>query len=288
MKRVLSLSLLLFIVTCTAYAKVVTVVTLKNGGVFEGTKIEENDQIVRLEFANRDVRVFYKSDISSISTFDKMTPEEQLIAESSAAAQAKEVAKAEKRAKTAAQKESARIKRKEDAIKYRGYRQFIDLSYSYCSVTDFLGVSYIGGYRFNPYIFLGLGTGINFSLATPDKNKLHFPFCRPTTVNVPIYIHCKANFTKSNWSPYASVSIGGRVSKKVYHSDINYNQSGFFGDISFGVDRSIAKKLSLYCGLGYKIESFLYAKHETNDTTSILVQGNKLLHGFSLHVGLSF
>lgn len=183
------------------------------------------------------------------------------------------------------QKETPAIKRKE-----KGYNQFVDLSYSYCSVTDFLGVNYIGGYRFNPYFFLGLGTGINFSLATPDKSKLYLPFCRPTTLNVPIYIHFKANFTKSNWSPYASMSIGGRVSKKVHQTDgdfyINYNQSGLFGDVSFGIDRNITKNLSLYLGVGYKIESFLYAKYR--DDYVGLVQGNKLLHGFSLHVGLSF
>lgn len=197
----------------------------------------------------------------------------------------KEVAKAEKRAEIAAQKEIPAIKRKE-----KGYNQFVDLSYSYCSVTDFLGVNYIGGYRFNPYIFLGLGTGVNFSLATPDKSKLYLPFCRPTTVNVPIYIHFKANFTKFNWSPYASMSIGGRVSKEVHQTYgdfyINYNQSGLFGDITLGVDRKVTEKLSLYLGVGYKIESFLYAKYNANYTE--LVQGNKLLHGFSLHVGLSF
>ncbi len=194
-------------------------------------------------------------------------------------------AKAEKRAEIAAQKETPAIKRKE-----KGYNQFVDLSYSYCSVTDFLGVNYIGGYRFNPYFFLGLGTGVNFSLATPDKSKLYLPFCRPTTLNVPIYIHFKVNFTKSNWSPYASMSIGGRVSKKVHQTYgdfyINYNQSGLFGDVSFGIDRNITKNLSLYLGIGYKIESFLYAKYR--DDYVGLIQGNKLLHGFSLHVGLSF
>ena len=197
----------------------------------------------------------------------------------------KEVAKAEEQAKIATQKEIPAIKRKE-----KGYNQFVDLSYSYCSVTDFLGVNYIGGYRFNPYFFLGLGTGVNFSLATPDKSKLYLPFCRPTTVNVPIYIHFKANFTKSNWSPYASISIGGRVSKEVHQTYgdfyINYNQSGLFGDVSFGIDRNITKNLSLYLGVGYKIESFLHAKYNANYTE--LVQGHKLLHGFSLHVGLSF
>lgn len=302
MKRVALVLLGLLIAISTANAKTYTKIVLNNGSVIEGVLIEENNQIVRLEFANRDVRVFYKSDIVSLSTFEVITPEEQLVAEYTAAAiakaeersriaaqkEAEAKAKAEERAKITAQKEALAIKRKE-----KGYNQFVDLSYSYCSVTDFLGVNYIGGYRFNPYIFLGLGTGVNFSLATPDKSKLYLPFCRPTTVNVPIYIHFKANFTKFNWSPYASMSIGGRVSKEVHltYGDfyINYNQSGFLGNITLGIDRKITEKLSMYLGVGYKIESFLYAEYNAYYTNyAKLVHGHKLLHGFSLHVGLSF
>lgn len=313
MKRVVLVLLGLLIAISTANAKTYTKIVLNNGSVIEGVLIEENNQIVRLEFANRDIRVFYKSDIASLSTFEVITPEEQLVAELTAAAKAKETAKAEKqaqiaaqkeaeakakaekRAEIAAQKEAAAIKRKEDAIKYRGYRQFVDLSYSYCGVTDFLGVSYIGGYRFNPYIFLGLGTGVNFALFTPNANKLSQTFCKPTIVNIPVYLHFRANFTKSNWSPYMSVSIGGRISQKVSqkvhqteYDDfyINYNQSGLFGDITLGVDRKVTEKLSLYLGIGYKMESFLYAKYKEDYVG--FVYGHKLLHGFSLHLGLSF
>ncbi len=261
MKRALSLLLLLFIVTCTVSAKVITAITLKNGSIFEGVKIEENNQIVRLEFANRDIRIFYKSDIASISTSEQTQAE----------------------------------RRELQRLHGRGYHQFVNLSYSYCSVTDFLGVSYIGGYRFNPYIFLGVGAGLNFSLGTPDKSKLDLPFCRPTTLNVPIYIHFKANFTKSNWSPYASMSIGGRLSETMYKDcgdgfGFFYNQSGFLGDLSFGVDRKVTEKLSLYLGIGYKVESFLYVEMSKSNNTAYaeFVQGNKLLHGFSIHIGLSF
>lgn len=266
MKRALYLLLLLFIVTSTASAKVVTAVTLKDGRVFEGTKIEENNQIVRLELANRGIRILYKSDIVSISTFEKTTTELSI---------------AEEAAKTEA-KERKQVERRElQQLHGKGYHQFVDLSYSYCRVTDFLGINYIGGYRFNPYIFLGLGTGVNFALFTPDTSKLNPISCKPTTVNVPIYIHFKANFTKSNWSPYLSVSVGGRISKSIYQEIenklIRYNQSGFWGDVALGVDRKITDKLSLYLGIGYKMESFLH-----------LDGSNKLLHGFSLHTGLSF
>ena len=280
MKRVLLVLFVLLMAISTASAKVITVVTLKDGRVFEGTKIEENSQIIRLEFANKDIRILYKSDIKSISTFERFTSKEQFLA-------AYNITKEEKliqKEKSREERLQARLKISEKWKGNRGYRQLVDLSYSYCGVTDFLGINYIGGYRFNPYIFLGVGTGLNFSLGTPDASKLNLSFCKPTIVNVPIYLHFKANFTKSNWSPYVSVSAGGRIPSMVQRAArYKYNQSGFLGDITLGVDRKITEKLSLYLGIGYKIESFLYIQK-----SATIVPGNKFLHGFNIHLGLSF
>ena len=112
MKRVALVLLGLLIAISTANAKTYTKIVLNNGSVIEGVLIEENNQIVRLEFANRDVRVFYKSDIVSLSTFEVITPEEQLVAEYTAAA----IAKAEERSRIAAQKEAeAKAKAEERA-----------------------------------------------------------------------------------------------------------------------------------------------------------------------------
>lgn len=109
MKRVALVLLGLLIAISTANAKTYTKIVLNNGSVIEGVLIEENNQIVRLEFANRDIRLFYKSDIASLSTFEVITPEEQLVAEHTAAAKAKEAkakARVEEQAKIAAQKEA--------------------------------------------------------------------------------------------------------------------------------------------------------------------------------------
>ena len=37
----------------------------------------------------------------------------------------------------------------------KGYDQYINLSYGYNRVSDFIGLNYIGGYRFNHLFFLG-------------------------------------------------------------------------------------------------------------------------------------
>ena len=302
MKRVALVLLGLLIAVSTANAKTYTKIVLNNGSVIEGVLIEENNQIVRLEFANRDIRVFYKSDIASLSTFEVITPEEQLIAEYTAAAKAKEAAKAEEQARIAAQKEAeAKAKaekraeiaaqKESTAIKQRekGYLQFVDLSYSYCSVTDFLGVNYIGGYRFNHLFFLGLGVGADFALFTPQMEQ-KYASVKPTRVNIPIYLNFRTNFSDKAWSPYISVSAGARISPAMQELyKYTYNQSGVLGDVSFGVERRLGQKSSLYLGIGYRIESFLGA---TPMYEWGYIEGfqfaTEILHGFNVHVGVSF
>lgn len=255
MKRTLFLLLLLFFVTSTVSAKVIATITLKNGSVFEGAMIEENNQIVRLEFANRDIRVFYKSDIASISTSEQTQAE----------------------------------RRELQRLHGRGYHQFVNLSYSYCSVTDFLGVNYIGGYRFNHLFFLGLGVGADFALFTPQMEQ-KYANAKPTRVNIPVYLNFRTNFSDKAWSPYISVSAGARISPAVQELDeYTYNQSGVLGDVSFGVERRLGQKSSLYLGIGYRIESFL-------GVIPMYYRGNiedfqfetGVLHGFNVHIGVSF
>jgi hypothetical protein len=180
---------------------------------------------------------------------------------------------------------------------HKGYDQYIDLSYGYNRVSDFLGLNYIGGYRFNHIFFLGLGTGIDFALFTPIMEP-QFVACMPTRANIPIYVNFRTNFTNKAWSPYISVSAGVRISPKTIEVDnvyntYYYNQSGFLGNIIFGIERQIHKNTSLYFGVGYRLESFFsatYYKYDSYDysyNTQMIFHRN-MVHGFNIHIGLSF
>ena len=171
----------------------------------------------------------------------------------------------------------------------KGYDQYINLSYGYNCVSDFIGVNYIGGYRFNHLFFLGIGTGVDFALFTPIMEE-KFANCMPTRVNIPVYVNFRTNFLDKAWSPYISVSAGARISPIFQERNkYNYNQSGVLGDVSFGVERRLGQKSSLYLGIGYRIESFLGAVpmykwgniEDFKFTTGVS-------HGFNVHVGVSF
>ena len=172
----------------------------------------------------------------------------------------------------------------------KGYDQYINLSYGYNRVSDFIGLNYIGGYRFNHLFFLGVGTGVDFALFTPTMEE-KFALCKPTRVNIPVYVNFRTNFLNKAWSPYLSISAGARISPKTINTTyITYNPSGLLGDISFGVERRLGQKLSLYLGVGYRIESFLGAVPMYNSWGDIkeFIFTTDVLHGFNVHVGVSF
>lgn len=170
----------------------------------------------------------------------------------------------------------------------KGYDQYINLSYGYNRVSDFIGLSYIGGYRFNHLFFLGIGTGVDFALFTPQMEQ-KFAGTKPTRVNIPVYLNFRTNFLDKAWSPYISVSAGARISPAVQELDeYTYNQSGVLGDVSFGVERNIGKKSSIYFGVGYRIESFLFVIRQYQSYIISYNFNNSIVHGFNVHVGVSF
>ena len=171
----------------------------------------------------------------------------------------------------------------------KGYDQYINLSYGYNRVSDFIGLNYIGGYRFNHLFFLGLGVGADFALFTPQMEQ-KYANAKPTRVNIPVYLNFRTNFSDKAWSPYISVSTGARISPVMQElNEYTYNQSGLLGDISFGVERRLGEKSSLYLGVGYRIESFIGAIHVYEWGYIKGFQfATDILHGFNVHVGVSF
>ncbi len=221
----------------------------------------------------------------------RLTAEREVAAKAKAEEQARLAAKKEAEAKAKAE-EQARLAAESKATSKvsKGYDQYINLSYGYNKVSDFIGLNYIAGYRFNHLFFLGAGTGIDFALFTPAMEE-RFANCKPTRINIPVYANFRTNFLNKAWSPYLSIAAGARLSPVKVETDYySYVQSGLLGDISLGVERRIDKKASLYLGVGYRIESFLGATIEVapdryNITTTVKY---KLVHGFNAHIGLSF
>ena len=172
----------------------------------------------------------------------------------------------------------------------KGYDQYVNLAYNTNQVSGVFGVNYIGGYRFNSTFFLGLGTGVDFTLLD-RRDCSDGGYAKPTMVNIPVYLNFRTNLSKRIWSPYISLSVGARISPATRTDETlgyTYNQSGVLGNLSVGVERKLKDKSSLYFGIGYQLESYIYADAYDDHYGQYLQFRNHLAHGFNLHIGLSF
>lgn len=141
-----------------------------------------------------------------------------------------------------------------------GFRHFVDIgsSFDFVEDKDMTGFNYIGGYRFNRWIFAGVGTGLNFAHYHLAGAKEHVGgtatvYVREDylyenaiyeslgiengngsfgKVSVPLYLHLRGYYMNTRFAPYSSLSLGGILASK---------ESGFYMDFSTGVDFRIEK-----------------------------------------------
>ena len=88
-----------------------------------------------------------------------------------------------------------------------GFQQMAGVNIGVYEFDGFgLGISYVGGYRFNDWLFAGAGVEFNSCIDYTD-------------FYVPIYAHLRTYFTKRIWRPYVSLSLGGCVCHNYYDYD---------------------------------------------------------------------
>ncbi|MBR5003458.1 MAG: hypothetical protein IKY13_08130 [Bacteroidaceae bacterium] len=132
---------------------------------------------------------------------------------------------------------------------YKGYQQSIDVPIVTNfddDGTNYVGVNYIGGYRFNDMFFLGAGIGINFNLFYHeyDGSSLYndgsgHAWTFDNLVSVPLYAHARLYLRGAKCQPFFSLSIGGLLSgnreiEDLY--DVTYNPSVFFINPAVGLN----------------------------------------------------
>ena len=178
----------------------------------------------------------------------------------------------------------------------RGYGQFVQYSYGYNQyLGSSMGLNYIGGYRFNANLFLGIGAGVQYAFdnaTLPRYMSESDPMtCLPTTDwSIPVFGYFRIDFSKKNWTPFVALSAGMRlVTEKKYLDRIGDNgkwhkSNGFIGEVILGIDKRLSNKLSLYLGIGYKLESVAFGNYAC--------KGNWLeyhwAHGMDITIGLKF
>lgn len=215
---------------------------------------------------------------------------------------------------------------KESGSKNGGYGQYVDLT----GLWDFqdngsgvsVNVNYIGGYRFNKNIFLGLGTGISIN----DQNGNYYEhkttsasgtelgyditYFPHSFMSIPIYLHFRTDFGKGNrsWNPYISLSAGYHMSiapigsavpgdfwedwykitgdMPEYREITNTSNGGLMGEANFGMNCRLNEKMGMYFGIGFRAES----RKESLDISTGGASGNGAVPAYStrLSIGLSF
>lgn len=119
----------------------------------------------------------------------------------------------------------------------KGYQQEVSLAYSLLlgwEAISMFNINYIGGYRINQHLFVGLGTGLDFGCSYnfkpyimeddglvcsgPSKHyvedsdewgSVELPIQK---VSIPLYANFKVYFMKTRWAPFLSFSAGMRIS----------------------------------------------------------------------------
>ena len=146
-----------------------------------------------------------------------------------------------------------------------GYKGFVDVSYAFGVGhlnLDRAEFSTIHGYQFNPYLFLGMGVGVNYYLHNSDGV-------------VPIFANVKGTFLKGNITPFLDMRLGYSV------GDVE----GVYVNPSLGCRFGVGKRTGINISLGYTLQrSEPYGEYIQSDLKS-----NSLnLGGVNFRIGFDF
>ena len=210
---------------------------------------------------------------------------------------AEEKAKAEERARIAAKKaEQRKIKaeqnRKLFAEPVKGYSSMVNISYTIKTGYDYLGLDYIGGYRFDNKNFAGIGVGFRYAYNAYSVvlNTVNEGAMLPgNTYSVPVFVHYRINFLNGRYSPFFGVSVGVNISTPAEISlalyDVKYTTIGAFINPQIGFNYRMTKKSSVYLAVGFN--GYTMPKCIDNTGYSATFK-HSLYYSADVHIGLTF
>lgn len=226
----------------------------------------------------------------------KLEEQQRLEAEKQAAKEAESKAKVEEKARLASlSKEERKSELKAlFAKRHSGYGSIVDISYLYSKISngndDGINISYIGGYRFNNHIFLGLGVGATMSLNDDVKLLKGEGSALPRgKFNFPAYIHFRYNILNRRCTPFFAVSAGGyyalQRSIQLELSEYQYGGFGILANPQIGVSYRLTPKSSINFAIGFNLYTSSYC--ETNNGLTPTMSNN-LHYALDAHIGFTF
>ncbi|MCL3853042.1 MULTISPECIES: hypothetical protein [Parabacteroides] len=151
----------------------------------------------------------------------------------------------------------------------RGYKGFVDFGYT-VGTGDFsegrVELTTSHGFQFNPYLFLGGGTGFNY-------------YHESEVFAMPLFVDFRANFMQGPIVPFAGVKTGYTASLSDDADDL-----GFYFAPSVGVKFMLNNRLAFNATLGYTVQlaEVYYYSYYNN------YYSDENLGGVSIKVGLEF
>ena len=133
--------------------------------------------------------------------------------------------------------------------------------------VNFVKMSFMKGYNFNPYFYLGVGTG--FKLYFGKSNNHNTIKVAPS---IPLFASFKLNFVNQRFTPYLAIDAG-------YSLNVGYDHSTFFYTPTFGLRFPIGNKNKMNVGVGY--EKQMKEKSTYFDPTTFI-------EFLSINMGISF
>lgn len=215
------------------------VVYLKNGSIIRGTIIEQvPNKSIKIETADKSVFVYQFDEIEKLS------------------------------------KEATRDKRNNyerySSRHESGYIGILDVGYAVGLGDyglDFINLTMINGYKFNPHFSLGFGTGAKFY---PDAEAILIPF----------FANFQANFLARAISPYVALNVGYS-----FDASNDFKPTGFLINPSIGVHFGISNNFGINVSVGYEgqwAEFYSYDYYYYYDSVS------KAISGISFKIGFVF
>lgn len=226
----------------------------------------------------------------------KLEEQQRLETEKQAAKEAESKAKVEEKARLAS---LSKEERKSElkvlfAKRHSGYGSIVDISYLYSNISngndDGINISYIGGYRFNNHIFLGLGVGATMSLDDDVKLLKGEGSALPRgKFNFPAYIHFRYNILNRRCTPFFAVSAGGyyalQRSIQLELKEYQYGGFGILANPQIGVSYRLTPKSSINFAIGFNLYTSSYC--ETNNGLTPTMSNN-LRYALDAHIGFTF
>ena len=160
--------------------------------------------------------------------------------------------------------------------------------------SSLIGASYIAGYRFNDYIYMGGGVGVGLN-AMPSSGNRYLDYTYSANYlnlnkfSVPLFLYMQANFSHRRCSPYFAIAGGGRFSGKqnlrLDLCDVKYRTLGAFVNPQIGVNFRANSNTDLLFAVGFQCYNTPICVSYTGYSATFK---SAFACGVNVHLGVAF